>query len=67
MGQIDNRHLSPLRPPGRGYSRGGLATLDYVLILVFVLPMLVFIMRVAPRIIRAAYDVVCMQISWPFM
>ena len=47
--------------------RCGAATLDYVLILAFVLPMLVFITRVAPRILRSTYDVVCMLVSWPFM
>lgn len=51
----------------RGPQRAATATLDHVLILAFVLPMVVFIMRVGPRIIRAAYDVVCMLVSWPFM
>jgi hypothetical protein len=45
----------------------GVASLDYVLVLGVVLPMVVFIARVGPRIIRAAYEMVCVLLSWPFM
>lgn len=48
-------------------SRAGLASLDYVLILGVVLPMATFIMWVGPRIMRLAYEMVCVLISWPFM
>ena len=41
--------------------------MDYVLILGVVLPMVVFIMRVGPRIMRLAYEMVCVLVSWPFM
>jgi hypothetical protein len=47
--------------------RAGVASLDYVLVLGVVLPMVVFIARVGPRIIRAAYEMVCVLLSWPFM
>ena len=47
--------------------RSGLASLDYVLILGVVLPMVAFILRVGPRIIRVAYEMVCVLVSWPFM
>ena len=51
-----------------GYgSRAGLASLDYVLILGVVLPMVTFIMWIGPRIMRLAYEMVCVLISWPFM
>ena len=47
--------------------RRGAAALDYILVLGVVLPMVLVIMRVAPRIIRSAYDMVCVLISWPFL
>lgn len=51
----------------RGAPRVGVAALDYVLVLAVVLPMVVFIMRVGPRIMRLAYEMVCVLVSWPFM
>jgi hypothetical protein len=51
----------------RAAARAGLASLDYVLILGVVLPMIVFIMWIGPRIIRLAYEMVCVLVSWPFM
>jgi hypothetical protein len=51
----------------RSVSRAGLGSLDYVLILGVVLPMLTFIMWIGPRIMRLAYEMVCMLVSWPFM
>ena len=47
--------------------RSGLATLDYVLVLAVVLPMVAFIVRIGPEIIRLAYEMVCVLLSWPFM
>ena len=48
-------------------NRAGLASLDYVLILGVVLPLVTFIMWVGPRIMRLAYEMACLLISWPFM
>jgi hypothetical protein len=48
-------------------SRAGLASLDYVLILGVVLPMIVFLMWIGPRIMRLAYEMVSMLVAWPFM
>ena len=48
-------------------ARIGAAALDYVLVLCVVLPMAAFIMWAGPHIIRLAYDMVCVLISWPFM
>ena len=39
--------------------RQGLATLDYVLVLGVILPLAVFLFRVGPKIIRLAYEMVC--------
>ena len=47
--------------------RAGLASLDYVLILGVILPMVAFILKIGPRMIRAAYEMVCVLVSWPFM
>ncbi len=51
----------------RRASRAGVASLDYVLILGVVLPMAAFILRVGPRIIRLAYEMVSLLVSWPFL
>ena len=48
-------------------ARPGAATLDYVLVLGVILPLVVFIMGIAPRIIRLAYEMVCVLVSWPYM
>jgi len=48
-------------------ARKGAASLDYVLLLGVVLPMIAFILGAAPRIIRLAYEMVSVLISWPFM
>ena len=47
--------------------RSGLASLDYVLILGVVLPLVTFIMWAGPRIMGLAYEMVCLLVSWPFM
>lgn len=48
-------------------SRAGAASLDYVLILGVVLPLVAFVMWAGPRIIRLAYEMICVLVSWPFM
>lgn len=58
---------TPHNRRGRWARRAGAASLDYVLILGVVLPMVVFILRVGPRMIRLAYEVVSVLVSWPFM
>jgi hypothetical protein len=54
-------------PTRRDASRRGAASLDYILLLGVVLPMIAFILGAAPRIIRLAYEMVSVLISWPFM
>jgi len=48
-------------------SRSGLASLDYILLLGVVLPMAGFVFWAAPLVMRLAYEMTCMLISWPFM
>ena len=50
-----------------GRSRRGVAALDYVLVLGVVLPLVVFIMGVAPRMMERVYELVCLLVSWPWM
>jgi hypothetical protein len=46
--------------------RTGAAALDYVLVLGVVLPMIAFVLRIGPRIIRLAYEMICVLVAWPF-
>jgi hypothetical protein len=56
------RRSRPMRAKRRGVS-----SMDYMLLLGVILPMAVFIFRVGPKIIRLAYEMVCVLVSWPFM
>jgi hypothetical protein len=47
--------------------RTGSASLDYVLVLGVILPLAAFILGIGPRIMRLAYEMVCVLVSWPFM
>lgn len=47
--------------------RAGAAALDYVLVLGVILPLVVFVMWAGPRIIRLAYEMISVLVSWPFM
>ena len=58
------RRLNKIR---RKIPRAGSAALEYVLLLGVIMPMVIFIFKVGPRIIRLAYEMVCVTISWPFM
>jgi hypothetical protein len=43
------------------------ASLEYVLVLGVVLPMVAFIMWIGPKIMGLAYEMVSVLVSWPFM
>jgi hypothetical protein len=47
--------------------RRGSSSVDYMLILGVILPMIAFILWAGPRIMRLAYEMVCVLVSWPFM
>ena len=51
----------------KGVRRSGASTLDYVLILGVILPMVAVIIRDGGRAIRLAYEMMCALVSWPFM
>ena len=47
--------------------RAGSAALDYALLLGMILPLMAFIMRLAPKTISLVYEMTALLISWPFM
>lgn len=49
------------------HHRAGAAALDYVLVLGVILPLVAFVMWAGPRIIRLAYEMISVLVSWPFM
>ena len=61
--------LFSVRRHGGTFSVGrrGAASLDYILVLGVLLPLITFIMWIGPRTIRLAYEMVCVLVSWPFM
>ena len=46
--------------------RKGVSTLDYVLILAVILPMVAFVLRVGPRLMNFVYEMTAVFVSWPF-
>lgn len=48
-------------------SRAGVATLDYILVLCVLLPLLAFIVPAGKRIIELSYEMICVMFAWPFM
>lgn len=53
--------------PRKAVLRRGVASLDYVLVGGVVLPMAAFVLWIGPRIIQQVYDMLAVQIGWPFM
>jgi hypothetical protein len=51
----------------RRRQRAGSASFDYAMILGVLLPLITFIMWIGPRIIKLAYEMVMVIVSWPFM
>jgi hypothetical protein len=47
--------------------RSGAATLDYVLTLGAILPLAGLSFYYCSRIMKAAYEMMCVLIAWPFM
>ena len=62
---MKNRHRRS-RTLRRGPRRGA-ATLDYVLVTAIILPLIAFVLRVAPQIMNLVYEMTSVLISWPFM
>jgi len=47
--------------------RQGLASLDYVLILAVILPMVAATITFGRQVMRLVYEFLCVLVSWPFM
>lgn len=52
------------RPSSR---RRGVSSLDYMLVFGVVIPIMVGLFVVGPKLFNAAYQIMCTLISWPFM
>jgi hypothetical protein len=50
-----------------GARRAGAASLDYILVLGVIMPLAAIVFWGGPLIMRLAYEMVCVLISWPFM
>jgi hypothetical protein len=47
--------------------RRGVGSIEYILILGMVLPLLVFLMMGGRTIMRYVYEMTCVLVSWPFI
>jgi|YNPMSStandDraft_1061717.scaffolds.fasta_scaffold09312_2 hypothetical protein len=62
------RRKSRERPRGGAAPRRrGAASLDYILVLCVVLPMVAFMMTVGREILWLTYEMLSTLITWPFM
>ena len=52
---------------GRMLHRAGVATLDYILILCIIFPLVAFIVPTGRRMIALVFEMICVFVSWPFM
>jgi hypothetical protein len=60
------------KPPRTGVFRStvrrrGASSLDYVLILATMLPMVAFIITNGKKMMALVWEMLCVQVSWPFM
>lgn len=51
----------------RDHRRRGAAALDYVLVLAVSLPILTIVIPVGMRMMRAVWEMTCIQVAWPFL
>ena len=58
---------SKLRMSGRRRPRAGVAALDFALVLGVLLPVVLLLMVVGPKIMKLVYEMTAVVISWPFM
>jgi hypothetical protein len=57
-----NSTVSPTSHP-----RAGVSTLDYILVLGVILPLVAFAIPAGKRIIQLSYEMVCTLVAWPMM
>ena len=49
------------------HRRAGVSTLDYILVLAVILPLVAFATPAGKRIIQLSYEMVCTLVAWPMM
>jgi hypothetical protein len=54
------------KKPTRRHCRPGVATIDYVLVLGVIFPLGSIMLYYGPRIMRLAYEMISVMVSWPF-
>jgi hypothetical protein len=69
---VQSRHrptTGKRRFPSVGQVRGrrGVATLDYILVLGVVLPILAIVIPQGRRMMQLVFEMTCALVSWPFM
>ncbi len=57
----------PANLAGRRALRRGSATLDYILVLGVVLPLLAIVIPQGRRMMQLVFEMTCALVSWPFM
>ena len=50
-----------------GHPRAGVSTLDYILLLGVIFPLVAFAIPAGKRIIELSYEMICTLVAWPFM
>ena len=63
VGQPKSRRLGNRR----FRKRSGAATLDYILVLCFILPVGAFVIGMGGRIMQLVYEMLAVFLAWPFM
>ena len=53
--------------PATLHRRAGVSTLDYILVLGVVLPLVAFAIPAGKLIIQLSYEMVCTLVAWPMM
>lgn len=61
------RRISRRSDRHSAHGRRSAAALDYVLILAAMLPIVLFIVVKGKRIMQLVWEMLCVQVSWPFM
>lgn len=51
----------------RKRSRRGAASLDYILVLGVILPLVAFALTAGRRIVQLVYEMIVVWVAWPFM
>jgi hypothetical protein len=69
-GHRDQRadHLLPRKATtGQRDPRSGSATLDWILVIATMLPILAFVIPNSKRMMVLVWEMFCVQVSWPFL